>query len=54
MQMITFSSNTHQKQLTDEKRKQVRQIMLNKAMMIFSFGKCFDETMMRAYKAAIQ
>ena len=30
MQMITFSSNTHQKQLTDEKRKQVRQIMINK------------------------
>ena len=23
-------------------------------MMIFSFGKCFDETMMRAYKVAIQ
>ena len=23
-------------------------------MMIFSFGKCFDETMMRVYKAAIQ
>ncbi|KOO68658.1 hypothetical protein ACU52_06550 [Xylanibacter rarus] len=23
-------------------------------MMIFSFGKCFDETMMRTYKIAIQ
>lgn len=23
-------------------------------MMIFSFGKCFDETMMRTYKVAIQ
>ncbi|HAC12566.1 MAG TPA: hypothetical protein DCE67_02720 [Barnesiella intestinihominis] len=23
-------------------------------MMIFSFGKCFDETMMRMYKVAIQ
>lgn|GEM_PF-4205332 len=37
MQMITFSSNTHQKQLTDEKRKQVRQIMLNKANDDFLF-----------------
>ena len=25
-----------------------------KQMMIFSFGKCFDETMMRTYKIAIQ
>lgn len=54
MQRITFSSNTHQKQLTDEKRKRVRQTMHYKAMMIFSFGKYFDETMMRAHKIAIQ
>ena len=37
MQMITFSSNTHQKQLTDEKRKQVRQTMSNKAYDDFLF-----------------
>ena len=27
---------------------------LIRQMMIFSFGKCFDETMMRTYKVAIQ
>ena len=37
MQRITFSSNTHQKQLTDEKRKQVRQTMPDKANDDFLF-----------------
>lgn len=37
MQRITFSSNPHQKQLADEKRKQVRQTMHNNANGDFLF-----------------
>ena len=37
MQRITFSSTTHQKQLADEKRKQVKQTMPDKANDDFLF-----------------
>ena len=35
--MFAHSSNTHQKQLTDEKRKQVKQTMHNKSNDDFLF-----------------
>ncbi len=49
MQMFTFSSNIHQKYLTDEKRKRSGQTMPIPQMMNFSFREQFDEILMRTY-----